>query len=127
MEPRALARPIYDCGANRAEVFKEQIGIFVTFSITDKLIESPTGATKHQICNAPRTECNSDASNRIKLAMTDYTALERQPTDSSTPNTTLAELGGHDTPKNSAPGIGRFESFRYLKPIFSIEEPPAND
>ncbi|KAE9131730.1 hypothetical protein PF007_g4012 [Phytophthora fragariae] len=38
------------------KVLKEQTGIFVTIGVIDKLIESPIGATRHQIFNAPCTE-----------------------------------------------------------------------
>ncbi|KAE8966875.1 hypothetical protein PR002_g28234 [Phytophthora rubi] len=39
-----------------SDVLKEQTGIFVTIGVIDKPIESPIGATQHQIFNAPCTE-----------------------------------------------------------------------
>ncbi|KAK1931376.1 Reticulon-4-interacting protein 1 [Phytophthora citrophthora] len=54
---------IYDCGYDAAswndvaqKKLKEQTGIFVTILTVDKPIESPIGATLHQIFNAPCTE-----------------------------------------------------------------------
>ncbi|KAG6584581.1 putative alcohol dehydrogenase [Phytophthora cinnamomi] len=54
---------IYDCGMEPAswndaaqKVLKEKSGIFVTIMTVDKPIESPIGATLHQIFNAPCTE-----------------------------------------------------------------------
>ncbi|KAG3124825.1 hypothetical protein PI124_g23098 [Phytophthora idaei] len=54
---------IYDCGMEPAswndvaqKVLKEKTGIFVTILPIDKPIESPIGATLHQIFNAPCTE-----------------------------------------------------------------------
>lgn len=54
---------IYDCGYDAAswndvaqKKLKEQSGIFVTILTVDKPIESPIGATLHQIFNAPCTE-----------------------------------------------------------------------
>ncbi|KAL4156254.1 hypothetical protein PRNP1_005285 [Phytophthora ramorum] len=54
---------IYDCGMEPAswndaaqKVLKEKTGIFVTILTVDKPIESPIGATLHQIFNAPCTE-----------------------------------------------------------------------
>ncbi|KAG2977441.1 hypothetical protein JG687_00018451 [Phytophthora cactorum] len=54
---------IYDCGMEPAswndvaqKVLKEKTGIFVTILTIDKPIESPIGATLHQIFNAPCTE-----------------------------------------------------------------------
>jgi NADPH:quinone reductase-like Zn-dependent oxidoreductase len=53
---------IYDCGMEPAswndsaqKALKEQSGIFVTILKTDKPVESPIGATLHQIFNAPCT------------------------------------------------------------------------
>ncbi|GMF36416.1 unnamed protein product [Phytophthora lilii] len=54
---------IYDCGMEPAswndaaqKVLKEKTGIFVTILTIEKPIESPIGATQHQIFNAPCTE-----------------------------------------------------------------------
>ncbi|EGZ12576.1 hypothetical protein PHYSODRAFT_355221 [Phytophthora sojae] len=54
---------VYDCGVESQswndaaqKVLKEQTGIFVTIGVIDKPIESPIGATQHQIFNAPCTE-----------------------------------------------------------------------
>ncbi|KAG7375219.1 hypothetical protein PHYBOEH_003116 [Phytophthora boehmeriae] len=54
---------IYDCGYEAAswndeaqKILKEKTGIFVTILTVDKPIESPIGATLHQIFNAPCTE-----------------------------------------------------------------------
>ncbi|RLN61130.1 hypothetical protein BBJ29_009630 [Phytophthora kernoviae] len=54
---------IYDCGVEPAswndaaqKVLKKQSGIFVTILTVDKPIESPIGATFHQIFNKPCTE-----------------------------------------------------------------------
>ncbi|GMF53392.1 unnamed protein product [Phytophthora fragariaefolia] len=54
---------IYDCGMEPSswndvaqKVLKEKSGIFVTILTVDKPIESPIGATLHQIFNAPCTE-----------------------------------------------------------------------
>ncbi|KAG6943160.1 hypothetical protein JG688_00017749, partial [Phytophthora aleatoria] len=54
---------IYDCGMEPASwndvaqtVLNEKTGIFATILMIDKPIESPIGATLHQIFNAPCTE-----------------------------------------------------------------------
>ncbi|CAH0484588.1 unnamed protein product [Peronospora farinosa] len=54
---------IYDCGVESQswndaaqKVLKKQTGIFVTIGTIDQPIESPIGATVHQIFNAPCTE-----------------------------------------------------------------------
>lgn len=54
---------VYDCGVESQswndaaqKVLKEQSGIFVTIGVINEPIESPIGATQHQIFNAPCTE-----------------------------------------------------------------------
>ncbi|KAE8892556.1 hypothetical protein PF005_g4847 [Phytophthora fragariae] len=54
---------VYDCGVESQswndparKVLKEQTGFFVTIVVIDKPIESPIGATQHQIFNVPCTE-----------------------------------------------------------------------
>ncbi|EGZ12575.1 hypothetical protein PHYSODRAFT_304167 [Phytophthora sojae] len=51
---------IYDCdfeagswNVEAQKVLKEQTGIFVTIGVIDKPVDSPIGATQHQIFNAP--------------------------------------------------------------------------